>query len=83
MSGDPLAPLGDAFDASWDEMGEFLGLVFVLVFVLMVIAVSQAVVEYRGRKSQPGIGVWEEPMDSSGLWWPDGSLHLGEVVKWE
>lgn len=83
MSRDPLAPLGDAFDASLDEMGATIGLILILVFVLTVVAVSQAVVEYQRRKSQPGIGIWEEPTDSSDLWWPDAGLNLGEVVQWE
>lgn len=83
MSRDPLAPIGDGFEQALGELAAIFGSIFLFVFVLLVIAISQAVIENQQRNSQPSFGLWEEPMDTSGLWWPDGGLNLGEAIQWQ
>jgi len=75
-------PFLEAFDQSWDEMGEFLISFGVLVILALVFLAFQTIGLQR-RNNQPGLGPWEEPGDASGLWWPDGSLNLGEVIEWQ
>ncbi len=78
-----LDPIGQAFDQGMDEVGSLLALLLVLIIIGLIVAVSQAVVEYKRRNAQADFGPWEEPADASGVWFPDASLHLGEVVEWQ